>query len=215
MKLSRLREIVREELQKIVAERRSIVPSREPPRKMTKPQVSKRTSSGDAAISKTKDKARAARLKKGGNDDADIFWAAMTNNALKEQVAAKNSVLGEAVIRLRDISNVFTLPSVNEVLPSQYPEEGNSMEGDDEVGQQEHAKAKLMRLHKQTAALYNMLGDVDEAEEWVTQKIADAAECINSVFNHIEYEKNKPSSLGNGEGTPADSGVTPNAGAKY
>jgi hypothetical protein len=89
MKLSEFKKIVREELQKIVQERRSIVPSREPPRKMSKPQVGKRTSDGEAAISKTKDKARAAKLNAGGNDEADIFWAAMTNKELGNKKSTK------------------------------------------------------------------------------------------------------------------------------
>jgi hypothetical protein len=222
MKLSEFKKIVREELQKIVQERRSIVPSREPPRKMSKPQVSKRTSDGAAAISKTKDKARAEKLKAGGNDEADIFWAAMTNNALGDKKSTKDHVEPKGgtmiqenqIIRLRDIASVVTLPniaSITEALPSELPDdamsgnmdEPSSMNSDTE--EEEHAKAKLMRMHKQTAALYNMLGDVDETEEWVISKIRDAAECLNSAYNHIEYQKTKPSALGNGEGTPADS----------
>lgn len=73
---------------------------------------------------------------------------------------------------------------------------------DDHEGQM--AKSDLMSIHKKAGEVYNMLGDNEELEGWVQAKITKAAEYINSVHNNLSYEKNKPASLGNGEGVPAD-----------
>ena len=73
---------------------------------------------------------------------------------------------------------------------------------DDHEGQM--AKSDLMSIHKKAGEVYNMLGDNEELEGWVQAKITKAAEYINSVHNNLAYEKTKPTSLGNGEGTPAD-----------
>jgi hypothetical protein len=66
------------------------------------------------------------------------------------------------------------------------------------------AKADLLAIHKQAGELYNMLGENEELEGWVQSKITKAADYINSVYNNMQYEKNKPKSVGNGMGTPAD-----------
>jgi hypothetical protein len=73
---------------------------------------------------------------------------------------------------------------------------------DDHEG--EMAKAQLLSLHKQTGELYNMMGDNEELEGWVQDKLAKASDYINSVYNNMQYEKKKPTSIGTGEGTPAD-----------
>lgn len=73
---------------------------------------------------------------------------------------------------------------------------------DDHEGQM--AKADLMAIHKYSKEIYNMLGDNEELEGWVQSKITKAAEYMNAVYNNMNYEKNKPGSLGDGEGTPAD-----------
>lgn len=223
MNLSDLRKIVREELAKVVKER--TVPrdhytdkeDRAGRRRMTKSQVADRDKIGKAM--KAKPSVVANLKKKHGADWESFLWATAGNKTLggprgleASHVTPKDGPILQEFVRLRDIANVVTLPKVNnlkEALPSSFPAGQQSIDmggHDEEEGEEEHAKAKLMRLHKQSAAIYNMLGDMDdEVEEWVIQKIKDAAECINSAYNHIEYEKTKPSALGNGEGTPADS----------
>lgn len=74
---------------------------------------------------------------------------------------------------------------------------------DDHEGQM--AKAQLLSLHKQTGELYNMLGDNEELEGWVQDKVTKASDYINAVYNNMQYEKNKPTSVGTGDGSPADS----------
>lgn len=206
MKLSEFRKIVREELVQLVKERyslkerRSIVPSREPPRKMTKPQVGARTTKGDAAIDalKHKDPAKAAKFRDGGNDEADIFWAGMTNRAL-----------GENIIRLRDIAPLVVLQGINS-LKKDVPlrEELPPMESEDDFDAEPDnspsvTRAQLLHIHKQSAKLYNLLGDADEMEDWMIDKITKAEEYVSSVANHVEYEKSKPTSL------PADGQALP------
>lgn len=73
---------------------------------------------------------------------------------------------------------------------------------DDHEGQM--AKADLLAIHKYSKEIYNMLGDNEELEGWVQSKLTKAAEYLNSVYNNMNYEKNKPGTLGDGEGSPAD-----------
>lgn len=77
---------------------------------------------------------------------------------------------------------------------------------DDHEG--EMAKAQLLSLHKQTGELYNMLGDNEELEGWVQDKLTKASDYINSVYNNMQYEKKKPASVGSGDGVPADKDTT-------
>lgn len=66
------------------------------------------------------------------------------------------------------------------------------------------AKADLLALHKQAGELYNMISEDEPLEGWVQSKITKAADYISAVYNNMQYEKNKPSAVGNGMGTPAD-----------
>jgi hypothetical protein len=90
------------------------------------------------------------------------------------------------------------------VAESQYEMEPTN---DDHEGRM--AKSDLLALHKQAGELYNMLGDNEELEGWVQSKITLAADYISAVYNNLQYEKNKPLSIGTGMGAPADSQTTP------
>jgi hypothetical protein len=81
------------------------------------------------------------------------------------------------------------------------------MEQDQKVDDHEGSMAKsdLLSIHKKSGELYNMISEDEELEGWVQAKITKAAEYITSVHNHMEYEKNKPATIGNGEMSPADS----------
>ena len=86
----------------------------------------------------------------------------------------------------------------------------NNIPGDDEgVPEQSHdgktTKADLLAIHKKAGELYNMIGEDEQLEGWVQEKVSLTAEYIDSLHSHINYEKNKPASVGDGEGTPADS----------
>lgn len=98
-----------------------------------------------------------------------------------------------------------TLKSLHEDVDSQI-DSTSTERVDDHEGSM--AKADLLAIHKQAGELYNMLGENEELEGWVQSKITKAADYINSVYNNMQYEKNKPKSVGNGMGTPAD-GETP------
>ena len=91
------------------------------------------------------------------------------------------------------------------------PEEADNF--DDGPGIDDHeapmAKAQLLSIHKQSSALYNMIGDDEELEGWVQDKLSKAADYINSVYRNMEYEKTNATSLGSGEGTPADGTLSP------
>jgi hypothetical protein len=82
----------------------------------------------------------------------------------------------------------------------------DNMESDQ--GEDDHegsmAKADLLALHKQAGELYNMIGEDEQLEGWIQSKITKAADYISSVYNNMQYEKSKPTSVGNGMGTPAD-----------
>jgi hypothetical protein len=66
------------------------------------------------------------------------------------------------------------------------------------------AKADLLAINKKSGEIYNMLADGEELEGWVQSKITRAADYINSIHNNLSYEKSKPATVGNGEGSPAD-----------
>lgn len=86
-------------------------------------------------------------------------------------------------------------------------------ETDDSVvttdGEDDHegpmAKAQLMSLQKQAAELFNMVGDNDNLEGWVQDKISKASDYMNSVYQSMQYEKTNAKGLGAGDGIPADS----------
>ena len=67
------------------------------------------------------------------------------------------------------------------------------------------AKSDLFALHKQAGELYNMVGENDQLEGWVQSKITQAADYINAVYNAMQYEKSNAPSVGDGQGTPAES----------
>jgi hypothetical protein len=81
-----------------------------------------------------------------------------------------------------------------------------SMNIDNQVDDHEGdmAKSSLLALHKQAGELYNMISEDEELEGWVQAKITKAADYINAVYNNMQYEKNKPGSVGTGMGAPAD-----------
>jgi hypothetical protein len=85
-------------------------------------------------------------------------------------------------------------------------EDANDGEDPSNVGDHEGymSRAQLMSVHKQAGELYNMIGEQEGLEAWVQDKIGKAADYINSVYNYLQYEKNKANSLGNGDGSPAD-----------
>lgn len=102
------------------------------------------------------------------------------------------------------LRGLVTLKPVN-MLKEDEPIHGDANEpsnAGDHEGQM--AKADLMAISKKAAELYNMVGENEGLEGWVQEKISLAADYINSVHSHLEYEKNKPQSLGSGDGAPAD-----------
>jgi hypothetical protein len=88
---------------------------------------------------------------------------------------------------------------VNETDDSVVTTEGE----DDHEGPM--AKAQLMSLQKQAAELFNMVGDNDNLEGWVQDKISKASDYMNSVYQSMQYEKTNAKGLGAGDGIPADS----------
>tara|TARA_R110000868_G_scaffold193194_1_gene437883 strand:- start:235 stop:1077 length:843 start_codon:yes stop_codon:yes gene_type:complete len=66
------------------------------------------------------------------------------------------------------------------------------------------AKAELLSIHKKAGELYNMVGDGEQLEGWIHEKISKAAEFINAIHSTLEYQKSKPTSVGDGAGSPAD-----------
>lgn len=118
-----------------------------------------------------------------------------------------------------DINNDGKIDSSDEYLKNRREKIGQSMavnedvngaidnmEGDETEDDHEGsmAKADLLALHKQAGELYNMIGEDEQLEGWVQSKITKAADYISSVYNNMQYEKNKPTSVGNGMGAPAD-----------
>lgn len=51
------------------------------------------------------------------------------------------------------------------------------------------AKSDLLRLAKYSAKLFEMIGDNEELDGWVQEKITLAADHIGNVYHYLEYEK--------------------------
>jgi hypothetical protein len=85
-------------------------------------------------------------------------------------------------------------------VPDVSPDSNTTV--DDSEGRM--AKSDLFALHKQAGELYNMVGENDQLEGWVQSKITQAADYINAVYNAMQYEKSNATSVGAGDGTPAD-----------
>jgi hypothetical protein len=110
------------------------------------------------------------------------------------------------------LSGLVTLPAIhrvgrNNIVEDAEPEVDPENPSPEEEGRM--SKAKLMSVHKNAAEVYNMIGDNENLEPWVQDKITKAADYINSVYNHLQYEKNRPAAIGQGGGSPAqrDSGM--------
>lgn len=67
-----------------------------------------------------------------------------------------------------------------------------------------NTKALLLGIHKQSGDLYNMTGEDDAPEAWVEDAIKASAEELSKAYNHTNYEKNKPVTVGDGETSPAE-----------
>lgn len=101
------------------------------------------------------------------------------------------------MIRLMGLVELKPAGSIKEDVMDDDQESVDDHEG-------EMAKAQLLSIHKHSGEIYNMLGDNEELEGWVQAKLTKAADYIDAVYHNLTYEKTKPTSLGNGEGTPAD-----------
>lgn len=51
------------------------------------------------------------------------------------------------------------------------------------------AKSNLFNMAKNATELHNLIGDQENLEPWVEEKIAVAAQMIDSVTDHITYQK--------------------------
>lgn len=150
-------------------------------------------------------------------------------NTLSEEQIAKIDELLEALDPVgqedADINNDGQVDSTDSYLKNRREKIGqamavnedvsggiNNMEQDqDQKPVDDHegsmAKADLLSIHKKSGELYNMIAEDEELEGWVQAKITKAAEYITAVHNSMEYEKTKPTTIGNGEMAPADGGT--------
>jgi hypothetical protein len=101
------------------------------------------------------------------------------------------------LVELRPVGSLKREASPDNVADSDTP----PADSGDESGM---AKAQLMKLSKQSSELYNMIGDGEELEAWVQDKVSKASDYMNSVHSHMQYQKNKANTIGNGDGAPAD-----------
>lgn len=113
-------------------------------------------------------------------------------NTKKASVAETNTSLRNIVGRIDEApDNVVD----SDTPPADSPDSG------DESGM---SKAQLMKLSTQSSEVYNMIGDGEDLEAWVQDKISKASDYMNSVHSHLQYQKNSANTIGNGEGAPAD-----------
>ena len=80
---------------------------------------------------------------------------------------------------------------VKETLKSKLEEKGASKQ-DEEQDEGRMLKAQLFRVIKNAQDLHNMIGEHEEFPGWIQAKITKATDYLQSVRNHIEYEKAAP-----------------------
>lgn len=151
-------------------------------------------------------------------------------NTLSEEQLAKIDALLEALDPVgqedADINNDGKVDSTDSYLKNRREKIGQSMAANEDVsggiGNMEYdqesvddqepaddhegsmAKADLLSIHKKSGELYNMIAEDEELEGWVQAKITKAETYVTAVHNSMEYEKTKPTTIGNGEMAPAE-----------
>lgn len=101
------------------------------------------------------------------------------------------------LVDLKPVGNFITGEGLKEDnFDSMSPPAGDnaSVERDADI-ENENINAHLMRLNKQAAEVYDLLGDNDDVEPWVKEKVKQAVDCINSVHGHLTYDKERPDQL--------------------
>lgn len=73
---------------------------------------------------------------------------------------------------------------VEEALKDKLEEKDDSKHGEGRM-----IKSQLYRIIANAKDLHNMIGEHEEFEGWVQSKITKATDYIQSVRNHVEYEK--------------------------
>jgi len=73
--------------------------------------------------------------------------------------------------------------------------------GMDDEGAEMEPKAALLQINKQSAEIYNLLQNDRDFEEWVNEKLTQAAKLVNTIHGHITYEVRKPDALPQGTET--------------
>jgi len=98
------------------------------------------------------------------------------------------------------IKTAMSKEHISEMLDDDESEEPSN-DGDYEGNM---ARAQLMSIKKSADRLFNMIGDNEGLEAWVQSKLTRAADEITSVYQYLDYEKNKNATAGDGMGTPSD-----------
>lgn len=135
-------------------------------------------------------------------------------NELENSLQLTNEKLDAVGQEDADIDNDGDVDSSDKYLKHRRDAISKNMtnEADDSIGtndgEADHeapmAKAQLMSIQKQAAELFNMMNDNEDLEGWVQDKLSKASDYINAVYQNTQYQKNQTTSLGNGDGSPAN-----------
>lgn len=85
-----------------------------------------------------------------------------------------------------------TPPAILPVNPNQMS--GMNMDPDGYEGKM--AKGNLFRMAEYATEMHNMIKDGENLEPWVEEKIAVAAQMIDSVAHYLKYEKIRGPQIG-------------------
>ena len=140
----------------------------------------------------------------------------LTDQQLKVISALENKMLDPVGHEDNDIDNDGDADSSDKYLKNRRDtiktamskEHISEMLDDDESEEPSNdgnmARAQLMSIKKSADRLFNMIGDNEGLEAWVQSKLTRAADEITSVYQYLDYEKNKNATAGDGMGTPSD-----------
>lgn len=96
---------------------------------------------------------------------------------------------------MQDMSLPRVGVSAPAILPSP-PQQAMGVKMDPDGYEGRMAKGNLFRVAEYAMEMHNMIQDAENLEPWVEEKIAVAAQMIDSVAHYLKYEKTRGPQVG-------------------
>lgn len=114
--------------------------------------------------------------------DGDIAWFDDIRNGLEDTIHAVEEAHMSAGIAMRGDMEEST-----QLGESVQLNEGGLLDSTDEDGFM--TRSQIYFMARDAIQLHGLIGDRDEVEPWIQQKVTRAAEDVESIRRHVEYSK--------------------------